>query len=279
MNPIQLAIEALERIADPRNKHFSGDAQVVAQEALTSLRSLQKEVEGVELPEPAFKLYWRGDLAAYKVSKPNIGDTDVYTADQLRTAVAAALGRGVVNSGWCVTSEELAQWTDAYAAFKGAFDTPQMRRQFNDEYAEDARHRLREFNERMLSAAPTPEASQPTQAEVPSEREAFEAFEAFEAALRSREGPAGDTPGYPGEAPFFPDQRDAALWGFQAALQWAASQQAAERVPLTDEQLRAMHHEDEFGLFCDFDEFEQIARAVEQAHRITATSGKESGND
>jgi len=34
---------------------------------------------------------------------------------------------------------------------------------------------------------------------------------------------------------------------------------------LTEEQLRKMHHEDQFGLFCDYDEFEQIARAVEQA--------------
>jgi hypothetical protein len=48
-----------------------------------------------------------------------------------------------------------------------------------------------------------------------------------------------------------------------------ASAQQAEPVRewqgLTDEQLRKMHHEDQFGLFCDYDEFEQIARAVEQA--------------
>lgn len=34
---------------------------------------------------------------------------------------------------------------------------------------------------------------------------------------------------------------------------------------LTDEQLRHIHHEDQFGLFCDYDEFEQIARTIEQA--------------
>ena len=39
------------------------------------------------LPEPAFRLMWVN--GAYKVTKPNIGDTDVYTADQLRAAVAA----------------------------------------------------------------------------------------------------------------------------------------------------------------------------------------------
>ena len=49
------------------------------------------EVCGVEIPEPAFRLKWRGDRAAYYVDKPNIGDTDCYTADQLRAA--AALGK------------------------------------------------------------------------------------------------------------------------------------------------------------------------------------------
>jgi hypothetical protein len=38
-----------------------------------------------------------------------------------------------------------------------------------------------------------------------------------------------------------------------------------EWVSLTDEELRKMHHEDQFGLFCDYDEFEQIARAIEAA--------------
>ena len=42
----------------------------------------------------------------------------------------------------------------------------------------------------------------------------------------------------------------------------------AQRKPLTDELLRKMHHEDQFGLFCDYDEFEQIARAIEAAHGI-----------
>lgn len=37
------------------------------------------------LPEPAFRLKWRD--GAYKVTKPHIGDTDVYTADQLRAAI------------------------------------------------------------------------------------------------------------------------------------------------------------------------------------------------
>jgi hypothetical protein len=38
-----------------------------------------------------------------------------------------------------------------------------------------------------------------------------------------------------------------------------------EWLSLTDEQLRKLYHEDQFGLFCDYDEFEQIARAIEVA--------------
>lgn len=50
-------------------------------------------------------------------------------------------------------------WTEAYAAFVGAFDTPQMRRKLNDDYANDARVRLRELNERY-SSSPAPKASE-----------------------------------------------------------------------------------------------------------------------
>ena len=41
-----------------------------------------------------------------------------------------------------------------------------------------------------------------------------------------------------------------------------------ERVPLTEEQLKQIHHIEEFGLFCDYSEFEQIARDIELAHGI-----------
>lgn len=42
-----------------------------------------------------------------------------------------------------------AVWADAYSAFKGAFDTPLARRKMSDEFSEDARKRLREFDEMM----------------------------------------------------------------------------------------------------------------------------------
>ncbi|QIM51587.1 hypothetical protein [Hydrogenophaga crocea] len=50
---------------------------------------IKEAIEAVELPEPAFRLKWRDGM--YWVDKPNIGDTDVYTADQLQSAVRAAL--------------------------------------------------------------------------------------------------------------------------------------------------------------------------------------------
>lgn len=45
--------------------------------------------DDIKLPEPAFRLFWHERSNLYSVSKPNIGDTDVYTADQLRAAVLA----------------------------------------------------------------------------------------------------------------------------------------------------------------------------------------------
>lgn len=48
----------------------------------------------------------------------------------------------------------------------------------------------------------------------------------------------------------------------------AAVQSAAHAVPLTDEQLAKIAVEDEFLLYCDQDSFNEIARAIEQAHGI-----------
>ena len=41
-----MLVEALERIADPRNKHFAGDAQVVAIAALTAAKQAQPPAPG-----------------------------------------------------------------------------------------------------------------------------------------------------------------------------------------------------------------------------------------
>ena len=58
--------------------------------------------------------------------------------DDVRAQWAADLRRA---------ASALEKWRDAYLAFKGAFDTPQMRRQLSDDYSQDARRRMREINE------------------------------------------------------------------------------------------------------------------------------------
>lgn len=53
------------------------------------MTDLQTAFEAL-MPEPAFQLRWHSVRAAYSVSKPDIGDTEVYTADQMRQAIQAA---------------------------------------------------------------------------------------------------------------------------------------------------------------------------------------------
>lgn len=53
------------------------------------------------------------------------------------------------SSRWPVTASS---WDDAYRAFVGAFDTPQLRRTIDNEYAADARQRLRRINEAICAA-------------------------------------------------------------------------------------------------------------------------------
>jgi len=59
-----------------------------------------------------------------------------------------------------------AEWQDAYAAFKGAFDTPVARRKVDDEYAADARQRLAAFNEMLSIEMPAPEDALPAPRDV-----------------------------------------------------------------------------------------------------------------
>lgn len=80
-NPIQQAIEALEE---------SGAWAPGVGRAMDILRSLQKEVEGVTVEQ----IRAAGGIVH---SDGNIFFTNI---DHFRTAVAAALGRGVVPSGW-----------------------------------------------------------------------------------------------------------------------------------------------------------------------------------
>jgi hypothetical protein len=66
-----------------------------------------------------------------------------------RDAAIAAWNRRPRTFTAAEVAEAMRGWNDAYAAFVGAFDTPAARRRQSDEYANDARDRLREFNERI----------------------------------------------------------------------------------------------------------------------------------
>lgn len=59
-----------------------------------------------------------------------------------------------------------AAWQDAYAAFKGAFDTPVARRKVDDEYATDARQRLAALNEMLSIEMPAPDDALPAPRDV-----------------------------------------------------------------------------------------------------------------
>ena len=59
-----------------------------------------------------------------------------------------------------------ATWLDAYAAFKGAFDTPVARRKVDDEYATDARQRLAALNEMLSIEMPAPDDALPAPRDV-----------------------------------------------------------------------------------------------------------------
>lgn len=59
--------------------------------------------------------------------------------------------------------------------------------------------------------------------------------EQFEAWLLRRQGPTGDTPGYPGSVPFYHDQEAAAWEGWQAA-----TQRQQERIAALEAQVQAL---------------------------------------
>lgn len=52
----------------------------------------------------------------------------------------------------------------------------------------------------------------------------------------------------------------------------SAAQPPAPREPLSEQALRHMHYENGFIIFCNFDDFEQIVRAIEAAHGIKEQS-------
>lgn len=115
-------------------------------EALTSLRALQKEVEGVELPplpEPDER------------TRKGLAFSGFAMEAYARTAVAAALGRGAVAQGLKLIG---------YSCDEGGCGRIHETQDGDGDYMQPV----------YVLAAPSPEATQPTQAEAPSEREARE---------------------------------------------------------------------------------------------------------
>lgn len=86
--------EALERIAGTKAtpgengwSHWIEQARD-ALEAIATADDLGRAAAPVVLPEPDFRLKWHNGDARYTVNKPDIGDTDCYTADTVRTLLA-----------------------------------------------------------------------------------------------------------------------------------------------------------------------------------------------
>lgn len=178
-NPIQQAIDGLERIvrwdelssefkmnygSNGERDHFRG----VASDALSALQSLQ----GVELPEPKAYLheqlgncmthafYWTLRQERHPAKELN-EFVPLYTADQLRTAVDAAMARGAEPQG------DPHRVPDAvWEALQRMIEDAQTR----GPASKDDAMVVARWRARFVAAR---EATQPTQAEAPSEREAF----------------------------------------------------------------------------------------------------------
>ncbi len=182
MNPIQQAIEVLAKITE-RDRH-RGLVQLDVEDfveidaALTSLRSLNKEVEEVELPplpEPHTELYkdltpvlyeaWSQQLHAYA-----------------RTAIAAALGRegpgsaawknseGWESLAWELCADENGEDSCNELIWEGG-PIPEPWGERWLKYEDEAKRLIALVQKHVRPAAPTPEATQPTQAEAAGERE------------------------------------------------------------------------------------------------------------
>lgn len=92
---------------------------------------MNNETELPPLPEPQFQLKWLPNSSTYHVTKPNVGNTDVFTADQMRdyarqaVAAAAVPDAGVQPAGWRDALSNIATWrrhmttaTDDFFALK-----------------------------------------------------------------------------------------------------------------------------------------------------------------
>ncbi|AOS80249.1 hypothetical protein Q5W_15370 [Hydrogenophaga sp. PBC] len=170
MNPIQQAISALE---DLLTSEDFAQAERYAREVLTSLRSLQKKVEGVELPSlPAPT--WGEKATGWAYHKD---DMRAYA----RTAIAAALGRegpgsaawknseGWESLAWELCADENGEESCNELIWEGG-PVPEPWGERWLKYEDEAKRLIALVQKHVRPAAPTPEATQPTQAEAPSDK-------------------------------------------------------------------------------------------------------------
>ena len=98
--PLEAAIAAARyalAAIEPDNCFPMTPAEIALRDLLAALDAARGQVV---LPEPAFRLTWCSD-GRYRVNKPRIGDTDCYTAEQMRAllqAPPAALADNVIES-------------------------------------------------------------------------------------------------------------------------------------------------------------------------------------
>lgn len=141
----------LRGIADEHSIELTDEARRALDRAAVLLKN-QGAAEAHGDERAAFEAWCvsQGIDTSYWLSEPSAGYAGGRTCDYW--------------TGWQARAQANVQpkhtapgWADAYAAFQGAFDTPLARRRMDDEVSQDARRRLREFNEAVLAAqAPAP---------------------------------------------------------------------------------------------------------------------------
>jgi hypothetical protein len=86
------------------------------------------------LPAHAFALRWHDDAARYTVNKPNIGNTDCYTDDQMRAYGAACADAAIERCAQVCEEIEASAW----ALWKLRADPTEQGRNIGAQHCADA---------------------------------------------------------------------------------------------------------------------------------------------
>lgn len=141
LDPIQQSLDELDLVRTDPDSLLSDGARRSLAAVTTSLRSLQKD--GAELPAVT------PEDRRFLTDNPNTDDVIAWMQDYARTAVAAALGRGAVAQGLKLIG---------YSCDEGGCG--RIHETQDGDYMQPV----------YVLAAPSPEATQPTQAEAQTQR-------------------------------------------------------------------------------------------------------------